>query len=379
MKKFQAPRWPTYSLQCRRDMAAMLRRGGALSAYRANPDHGTGPAIGSWAWDLEWDVRMKFRMNGAVAVNSGTAALIAALKAIDVRDKEVITTPYTFSATVSAILLAGGIPVFADVDPDSFVITAETVKPLITRRTGAILPVHLFGYFQDMNALLDLGIPIVEDACQAVGASRWLTQGGKKRRVYAGTVGKAGCYSFQGGKQIPAGEGGMVVSDDPYLARYMRFFVNHGENFDQPFVGENYRPPETTCLLAWHALQEMEKRQAVRERLAERVGRALRGLIIPQKHDAPHCNAFYAYAFTQSRLHNVRLKEELAERKIPCGAGYITPPLHHYRAFQRYCKRMLPVVDDLSFRRLNILSVLQPGLTEESLNLLINAFREILG
>src|ERR1700690_615705 len=136
---------PSYSATTRKAVNELLKRGGSLSAYRANKDYGSGPVEGSYAWKLEREIEKRFKVKYAVAVNSGTAALHAALGSLDLRGMEVVTSPYSFSATVSAIVLAGGIPVFADVDPYTFCITKETVKRVITKRTRAILPVHLFG------------------------------------------------------------------------------------------------------------------------------------------------------------------------------------------------------------------------------------------
>src|SRR5687767_14101648 len=139
--------WPNYSPTCRKAVNELLKKGGSLSAYRANPlfPTWTGPLEGSYAYRLEREIEKRFKVKHAVAVNSGTAALHAGLAGLDLRGGEVVTSPYTFSATVSAILLAGGVPRFADVDPYTFCITKETVKRVLTRRTKAILPVSLFG------------------------------------------------------------------------------------------------------------------------------------------------------------------------------------------------------------------------------------------
>src|SRR5688572_19349339 len=121
--------WPQYSKACRSAVDDLLKAGGSLSAYRANPlfPSWTGPSKGSWADRFEREIERRFRVKHCVMVNSGTAALHAALASLRLKaGDEVITTPYSFSATVAAIVLAGGVPVFADVDPFSFTITKET-------------------------------------------------------------------------------------------------------------------------------------------------------------------------------------------------------------------------------------------------------------
>jgi len=209
------------------------------TAYRANPYHGVEPAEDSYAWKVEREIERRFSVRHAVAVNSGTAALLCALHALGVKPgDEVITSPITFSATAAAIVLAGGRPVFADVDAKSFCITERTVRRVLSRKTRAILPVHLFGRLADTDALSSLGLPVIEDACQAVGCHR--------RGRYSGSFGLAGAYSFGGRKQVTAGEGGALVTNIDAVARSARLFMNHGENFGGP-VGHNFRPNESTC------------------------------------------------------------------------------------------------------------------------------------
>src|SRR3990172_6994464 len=191
-------KWPFYSKECVADVSAMLRGALPLTAYRANPCTGVGPVRDSWAWRLEREIEKKFKVKHAIACNSGTSALYMGLKARGVEGWEIVTTPYTFSATVAAILHAGATPVFADVDPFNYCISKETVKRVLTKKTKAILPVHLFGQLSYVDELSSFGLPVFEDACQAVGARRG--------EVYAGTMGDFGTYSFNGGKNVPAGE-----------------------------------------------------------------------------------------------------------------------------------------------------------------------------
>lgn len=345
--------WPSYTKACRAEIDSLLRKGGSLSAYRANPQVGVGPKEGSQAWRLEREIEKKFGVKHAVAVNSGTAALHAALHSVGVHGGEVIVSPYTFSATVSAIVLAGGTPVFADVDPYTFCITPETVKPCITKRTAAIVPVHLFGYFQDVSGFMDFGVPVVEDACQAVGASR----AGR----FAGTIGTCGAYSFNGGKNVPAGEGGALITNSSEIAEKARRFVNHAENFGSKAVGYNYRMHELVACLARHGLKGLDERNKRRRALAGEFN-TLRHIDmvyagVKRTHDEPEgSHVFYCYPFMLDRgINRAKFIKRCAEKGLTVGAGYITPSLEKYPAFRRYATSKLPVVTELSEKTLALI------------------------
>jgi dTDP-4-amino-4,6-dideoxygalactose transaminase len=177
----------------------------------------------------------------AIAVNSGTSALHLALLAAGVGPgDEVITIPFTFVATVSAIGYAGAKAVFVDVDPVSFTMDPAQLEAAITPRTKAILPVHLYGQMADMDAILAIanrhGIPVIEDACQAHGAEY------KGRR--AGSLGVSGCFSFYPGKNLGAyGEGGIVVTSNDEHARKIRMLRDWGQEkrYHHVMKGFNYR------------------------------------------------------------------------------------------------------------------------------------------
>jgi len=177
----------------------------------------------------------------AIAVNSGTSALHLALLAAGVGPgDEVITIPFTFVATVSAICYTGARPVFVDIDPASFTMDAAQIERAITPRTKAILPVHLYGQMADMDAILDVarrhGLQVIEDACQAHGAEY------KGRR--AGSLGVSGCFSFYPGKNLGAyGEGGAVVTSSDEHAKTIRMLRDWGQEkrYHHVLKGFNYR------------------------------------------------------------------------------------------------------------------------------------------
>lgn len=334
--------WPQYSAACRADVDRLLARGGTLSAYRANRDYGLGPCEASWAWRLERAIKAKTGVKYAVVLNSGTAALHAALAYIDVSGKSVVTSPYTFSATAAAILLAGGYPCFADVDPNTYQITPETVASALrhVQNVGAILPVSLFGKPCDTKGLAKLGYPVIEDACQAVGVS-------------LGPKASATVWSFNGMKNVPAGEGGALLTDDKAVAEKARLLGNHGENFGTPSVGLNYRMNELTACVAWHGLKDLDKRNRRRSELVR--------LALPEVWEPNH--AYYVAAFTVKRGTRHRFIKRCKKRGLEVSGGYITPPLHRYKAFIPYARAPLPNVEELSYHTLCLISTLRPPAT----------------
>jgi dTDP-4-amino-4,6-dideoxygalactose transaminase len=177
----------------------------------------------------------------AIACASGTDALLLALMAYDVGfDDEVITTPYSFFATVSSVTRLGAVPIFVDIDPQTYNLDVSQIEERITDKTKAIQPVHLYGQCADMDALVQIGekynIPIVEDAAQAIGAE----DGGQR----AGSIGDIGCFSFYPSKNLGGmGDGGFMTTNDDELAHKLNALRVHGsfERYYHKWVGLNSR------------------------------------------------------------------------------------------------------------------------------------------
>jgi dTDP-4-amino-4,6-dideoxygalactose transaminase len=177
----------------------------------------------------------------AIAVNTGTSALHLALLAAGVGPgDEVITVPFTFVASVSAVCYTGATPVFVDIDPTTFTMDPAKLEAAITARTKAIVPVHLYGQMAEMAPIMEIadryGIPVIEDACQAHGA--------EYRKQRAGSIGISGCFSFYPGKNLGAcGEGGIVVTSDDAHAKTIRMLRDWGQEqrYHHALKGFNYR------------------------------------------------------------------------------------------------------------------------------------------
>lgn len=204
----------------------------------------------------------------AIAVANGTVALEAALQVAGVGPgDEVITTPFTFAATLNAILREGAVARFADICED-FTIDPSAVEPLVGPRTRAIIPVHLYGLMADMTALSDIAsrhsLAIIEDAAQAHGA----VQGSRR----AGSSG-LGCFSFYATKNVTSGEGGVVTTDDDALADALRVLRNQGmrRRYEHVMIGENLRMTEVAAAIAIPQMERLDVINAARCRNAEQL------------------------------------------------------------------------------------------------------------
>jgi dTDP-4-amino-4,6-dideoxygalactose transaminase len=259
-----------------------------------------------------------------IGVNSGTSALHLALLAAGVRPgDEVITTAFTFVATVAAIGYTGARPVLIDVLPDSFTLDPGRIEAAITSRTRAIVPVHLYGQPADMDPVLDIarrhGLAVIEDACQAHGAEY------RGRRV--GSLGTAACFSFYPGKNLGAcGEGGMVVTSDSDLARQVRLLRDWGQAAPYQHVvpGFNYRMEGIQGAVLGVKLRYLEQWNAVRRAHATSYDRAIRGSGL----DAPEAMAYgrhVYHVYAVRSAHRAAAQEAFRRRGIETRIHYPTP------------------------------------------------------
>jgi dTDP-3-amino-3,4,6-trideoxy-alpha-D-glucose transaminase len=251
-----------------------------------------------------------------VGVANGTDALTIALRAVGVGPGDDVVLPsFTFYATAEAALVLGARPAYCDIDPDTFNVTRATVEAAMTPRTKAIVPVHLFGNLAPVAELRDLGVPVIEDAAQAVG--------GTLDGVRAGALGDAATFSFFPSKNLPClGDGGAIVTDDDDLAELARVLRFHGSKDKRTFteVGWNSRLDELQAAVLRVLLPELDgwidRRRAVAEAY-ERFGLGDH-VELPREPDG----ARHAY-----HLYVVR-----SERELPIGRGYYRTPVHRQPA-----------------------------------------------
>src|SRR5271165_2693834 len=259
-----------------------------------------------------------------VGVNSGTSALHLALIAAGVRPgDEVITVPMTFIATSWAISYSGATPVFVDVDPATYTMDTRKIERKITRRTRAILPVHLYGQPADLEPILEIGrrhgIPIIEDAAQAHGA--------QYQGRAAGSQGFCGCFSFYPGKNLGAyGEAGAVVTDDEQVADRLRSLRDHAQSrrYHHSELGFNYRMDGFQGAVLGVKLKHLESWTEARRHLANRYREGLAGLPIKLPFEAPGRKHVW-HLFVVLHPHRDRIRKELESRGIQTGLHYPIP------------------------------------------------------
>jgi perosamine synthetase len=276
------------------------------------------------------------------ACSSGTAAIHTAIAAVDPQPgDEFITTPITDMGGLTPIVYQGAIPVFADVDPHTYNVTARTIEARLSEKTKAIVVTHLFGNPCAMGEIMELAksrnLPVIEDCAQAFLTSYW--------DRYVGTLGTIGCFSLQQGKHITTGEGGVVVTDDEQLARRMFLFINkawgYGDsNPDHYFLAPNYRMSELQGAVALAQLPKLEGVVENRVRTAESLTSALRGVAgveTPRITDgAVHTFWKYCLRVDENVIDGgaVGLGGKLREKGITCAPRYIQKPAFRCQVFR---------------------------------------------
>jgi UDP-2-acetamido-2-deoxy-ribo-hexuluronate aminotransferase len=271
-----------------------------------------------------------------ITVASGTEALLIALMAIGLKPgDEVVTTPFTFAATAEMIVLLGGVPVFADIEPDTCNIDASLIETKITPRTRAIMPVSLYGQVADMDAINAIaarhGLPVIEDAAQSFGASYQ----GKK----SGNLSTIGCTSFFPSKPLGCyGDGGAMFTNDDALAQACREIRVHGQSgrYQHTRVGVGGRMDTLQCAIVlakferfeWELVQRIEIGKRYATLLAELPG--VRLLAVRNDRD---CVWAQYTVFVEGRD---SVQAALKEQGIPTAVHY-PRPVHHQAAYARYC------------------------------------------
>lgn len=305
-----------------------------------------------------------------VGVGSGTDALRLALEAVGVRrGDEVITTSFTFIATAEMISQIGAVPVFVDIDPDTYVIDPEAIERRLTPRTRAIIPVHLYGHPADMTAIMDLarsrGISVIEDAAQAVGAEH------AGRRI--GGVGHVGCFSFFPTKNLGAyGDGGLVTTSDASVAERLRKLRHHGQQvrYVHDSLGWCSRLDEIQAAILRVKLRHLENWTERRRACATRYRELLGGLPLRLPAEPDGGRAVY-HLFTVATERRDALQKYLDERGIATAVHYPTPI--HLQGPYRGGPIGLPATERAAAEVLSL--PLFPEMTDDELGVVSGAVR----
>jgi dTDP-4-amino-4,6-dideoxygalactose transaminase len=267
-----------------------------------------------------------------LCIANGTIALIAALQAAGIRfGDEVIVPAYTWDGTATAVLFAGGIPVFADVDPNTYCLDVASAASVITPRTRAIIPVHLAMRFTDMNALVALAekhhLKIIEDCAHA--------HGGQFEGRGAGSMGDLGCFSFQESKLMTAGEGGIVLTNDLAHFEHLQSQVNCGrasltDQYQQRVLGSNYRMTEWQAAMLLGQLEMLPGFAQKRARASQRLSRSLATVdgvrpLPPQPGITRETNYCYVFQYRDTRVGRDLFCAALEAEGIPCDGRFYEP------------------------------------------------------
>jgi dTDP-4-amino-4,6-dideoxygalactose transaminase len=281
----------------------------------------------------------------AVGVGSGTDAIRLTLTALGIgAGDEVIVPASTFVASAEAVILAGATPRFADVDPRTLLLSEETLEAALTGRTRAVLAVHLYGQMPDMDALGRVagkaGVPIIEDAAQAHGAT-W-----RNRR--AGALGCAGCFSFYPGKNLGAfGDAGAVVTSDPDLAARIRCIRDHGRapgsHHRHELIGMNSRLDALQAAVLTAKLARLDAWTDARRSLAAKYRAALAGGPVRLLDELPSARGVYHLAVVRVRRRE-SVRQRLTKMGIQTGIHY-PAPCHRQTPYRRYAAAPLPVAE----------------------------------
>lgn len=349
-----------------------------------------------------------FGVKHAITVNSATSGLIAAVGAIGIEPgDEVIVSPWTMCASATAILHWNAIPVFADIEPETFNLDAKSVEANITPNTKAIMAVDIFGHSADMDALMAIaakhGLKVISDAAQAPGVFY--------KDKYAGTLAHVGSYSLNYHKHIHTGEGGILVTDDDRIAERLQLIRNHAEAVVggkgvtdlSNMLGYNFRLGEIECAIGIEQLKKLDRFVASRQRAAERLSAGLNGLAgLRTPIVKPGCtHAYYVYPMvldiTQLGVSRTRIVEALqAEGVSGLGSSYanlhLLPMYQHKIAYgskgfpwtSDICRRevsyrrgICPVAEELNDRSYLGFAMCMHELADEDVDRMVGAFRKV--
>ncbi len=367
------PLFKTYSDQHDIDAVSEVIRRGTYWAI--------GPEIEQFEKKIADFIEVKY----ALAFNSGTSALHALLLAHNIKGKEVIVPSFTFIATANAVVLAGGIPVFAEVEPETFSLEAEDVEKKITEKTAAILPMHYGGFVsRDIEKLRKIAdkhnLLLIEDAAESLGS--------EKNMKLAGTFGHSAIFSFCQNKVISTGEGGMAVTESKEIFEKCRLYRSHGrvelpENYfdssadnDYTLAGYNYRMPTMNAALGISQFAKISSMISARREIAEKYTKAFSEIKQIKTMQEKDCISVYQmYTITlDSRKIRDSLQSFLKENSIASKIYFF--PVHQKTVYQHTNAEnlSLSITEEISKKVLSI--PVYPSLKEEETDFIIQKISE---
>jgi perosamine synthetase len=351
-------------------------------------------AEGKVAHEFEKEFSEYIGTKYATVTTNGTTALTTALEAMGIQPgDEVITSPFTFIASANSIAILGGVPVFVDIKPDSYNIDPNLIEAAITKRTRAIMPVHIFGMPCDMKHIMEIAenhdLLVIEDACQAHGASI----NGKR----VGSIGHVGCFSFYATKNILTGEGGMITTDDEEIYNKMLMIKNHGRGKEGGYshyqIGYNNRMMDIVAAIGVAQMKRVPEVIDKRRQNAKELNKFFSDFdsIKPQVEDPGFESGYHLYV---PRLYSDKLtRDGMVSRLRAEGVGaraVYALPCHKqntylniekwrwakYVDYPDYSKVSLPISEDVGARHFDI--PVHPSLTNDDKQTIQEAFKKIL-
>ncbi len=325
---------------------------------------------------FEEEVARYLGVKHAIGVNSGTDALVIALRAAGIGENdEVITTPFTFFATAESITALGATPVFVDIDERTFNINPDLIKQAITKRTKAILPVHLYGQAADMDPIMELadayGLKVIEDTAQAFGGDY------KGRKL--GTIGHVGCFSFFPSKALGGfGDGGLIATNDDEVAETAKMLRVHGskKKYYNETVGYNSRLDEIQAAILRVKMSRIDEANEARRKAAHRYNDLLKdipGIITPFE-DARSKHVYHQYTIRVLDGKRDELQKYLADRGIGTMV-YYPVPVHRLPIYKEGAP-VLPVAENFSGEVLSL--PIWPNIGEDVQGEVAEAIREFM-
>jgi len=406
--------FPAYNTIGKEEEVAVMEvlHSGNLSQYLGahHPDFFGGPTVRRF--EEEWAAA--FNCKHAVSVNSNTSGLFTAIGAIGIQPgDEVIVSPYSMSASAIAPLIYGGIPVFADIDPVTFCMDPQSIRARVTKKTKAILVVHIFGHPADMDEIMkiarEFNLYIIEDCAQAPMA--------KYKGQYVGTFGDLGVFSLNYHKHIHTGEGGVIISNNTELIERCQMIRNHAENVVEPrgitdltnLIGYNYRMTEIECAIGIEQLKKLPGLLSERlENVAFLNGHLTQfpGLVIQPEQPPGSVHTHYVHpvkfnavlAGVGRDIFVNALKAELPtavlrETTSLIGAGYVRPlylqPIFQQKAAwafnypgvnsedYNYTKGLCPVTEKMHYEELFTHEFMRPGMKAADMMNVVNAIEKV--